>query len=132
MVNWIYKDEIIKSLSAVGPEKHWSEGTLVILNGLKENKVFYSNALNTEGQNCFADCLFEETLKNFHSLINNLHHKKSLDSETCDFIAKFYTYSFTYMTIDWIKTGMVDTPEIFMRKLSDITDPCLLTFLNKL
>lgn len=131
LVNWIYKDEIIKSLSTVDPKKHWSEGTLVVLNGLKENKTFYLNALTTEGQNCFAECLFEETLKNFHTLINNLHNEKHFDSETYDFVTKFYAYSFTYMTIDWIKAGMVDTPEVFMHRLSEITDLGLLKFLDQ-
>lgn len=132
LVNWIYKDEIIKEISKIDIEKHWSEGTLIILNGLKGNKDFYTNALKTEGQNNFEEYLFLETVKNFHNVIENFLGINEIHPKALEFISRFYSYSFTYMTIEWIMNGMKETPEELMKKFVLLTENSLSESTEKL
>lgn len=132
LVNWIYKDEIIKELSKITADKHWSVGTLIILNGLKSSKSFYINALKTEGQNSFKECLFLETLNNFRDVINKILNTRKIKTNKLDFIARFYAYSFTYMTIEWIMDDMKDSPEELMNSFIVITENGIADSVEKL
>jgi hypothetical protein len=63
LVNWVFKNEI-QNIYDVHEGNHWSKSMLLGYRKMLENKSFYINALNSQGQNCFKSFFCEITFKN--------------------------------------------------------------------
>lgn len=125
LVNWVYYNEAIKSISDCSDLKNWSEGIYKTLMYFQENKRFYVNALNTPGQNAFDEYLFEVTHRLIINVVNDLSAYINLPSKDRKFIADFYSHAFVGCVIQWIKNGMKESPEIITERMKHIVDGSL-------
>ena len=64
LVNWIYYTEAIENIANCKNYAHWTDGMYKTLIYFMNNKSFYTNALNTPGQNAFDGYLFKGNLLN--------------------------------------------------------------------
>ncbi len=78
---------------------------------MQKDKRFYIQALNTEGQNCFKDYLFEETYKLAEAHTQEILGSRKIDEALMNLISEYFAHAFTGVTIDWVKKGMTMSPE---------------------
>lgn len=131
LVNWIYYREAIESLGDCKDYPHWSDGMLKTLVYLMENKAFITNALKAPGQNTFYGYFYDMTYELIIGVINDLSKDMNIFPEDKSFIADFYTHAFTGVTIQWVKSGMKNTPEEMVEKLKDIVEGSLMGALSR-
>lgn len=122
LVNWIYYSEVIESIADSKHYDNWSDGILKILLHINKNRAFYINALNTPGQNAFDGYLFEVTHKLAMGVVNEVAEGMNVFDPDKNFIADFYTHAFVGLTVQWIKKGMHDPPEIIVDRLKDLVE----------
>lgn len=121
LINWIYKNDVIDELAQY-KNFHWSYKTLHILKCLQKDKKFYIQALNSKGQNCFADYLYEETYKLADTRTQEILGDQVMDGTLRNQISEFYAHAFTGTTINWVKKGMNISPEQLAAFLKIIAD----------
>lgn len=131
LVNWVYYNEAVKSVSDYSNYEHWSDGIRKVFLYLLENKTFYINALNTPGQNAFDGYLFDVTHQLIMKVAEDVSSGMGISDADKNFIADFYTYAFVGITVRWVKNGMKESPETISDRIKDIVDGSLLRALAR-
>lgn len=120
LINWIFYNEVITPLIDRLTFENWSEKILQMLNTIKSNSKFYSNALNTEYGNEFRDYLFSITTRVFNGIIDTITEDYFLEKADKKFLSEFYAYGVAGTIIKWVTTGMKESPEnivLYMKHL---------------
>ena len=131
LVNWIYYSEAIESISDCKNYAHWTDGMYKTLVYFMNNKSFYTNALNTPGQNGFDGYLFEKTYDLIMGVVNDISSNLNVAPTDKNFIADFYTHAFVGITVQWIKDSMKESPELMVDKLNDVVEGSMLGALTR-
>ncbi len=137
LVNWIYYTEAIENLADCKNYAHWTDGMYKTLVYFMDNKSFYTNALNTPGQNAFDGYLFKKTYDLIMGVVNDISTSinDSLGIKVSDtdknFIADFYTHAFVGITVQWIKNKMMESPKTMVGKLNDVVEGSMLGALTR-
>jgi len=121
LVNWIYHTEVTECIANCDHYDNWTDGMQRTLCYLMENNSFYINALNTPGQNSFDGYFFEFSCELIMGVVNDLSLGRNISDEDKKFIADFYTHAFVGVIVQWIKTGMKDSPQIMVEKMENVT-----------
>lgn len=131
LVNWIYYTEVTECIANCNHYKNWTDGMYRTLCYLTNNKSFYTNALNTPGQNAFDEYFFKFSWKLIMGIINDSALNMNIPEVDKNFIADFYTHAFVGVIVQWIKTGMKDSPQIMVDKMENVTCGSLLGALSR-
>jgi len=121
LVNWIYHTEVTECIANCRHYDNWTDGMHRTLCYLMENNTFYINALNTPGQNSFNGYFFEFSCELIMGVVNDLSLGRNISDVDKKFIADFYTHAFVGVIVQWIKTGMKDSPQIMVEKMENVT-----------
>lgn len=122
LVNWIYSTEVVASTAESWTYEQWSDGIMEILRIMKKNQSFYTNALNSSGQNTFSDYLFSVTREMTLQVFGSLSSKDSIDEEGLMFMAEFITHGLVGIISKWVKSGMPLTPEQLHSRIIHLVD----------
>lgn len=131
LLNTIFYNDVIVELIDGFSIDNWAEKFLTMLNTLKKNSKFYKNALHTSYGGEFRTYLLNLTQKLLYNLIGTLTGENSVDDLDRVYVAKFFAYGITGTIIDWITTGMKDSPEFITNHLKDIIDDCKILIVAK-
>ena len=131
LVNWIYYTEVIENLAGGTNYAHWTDAMYKTLIYFSSNKSFYTNALNTPGQNAFDGYLFKETYDLIMGVVNDISLGLDVSATDKSFIADFYTHAFVGITVQWIKSSMKEPPHIMVDRLNDVVEGSLLGALTR-
>lgn len=108
LVNWIFDTEFIATLQLPDISDDWQ-----LLHSLcayfHKERVFYRNALEIRGQNCFQDYFIESIQPFISMLISDIY----TGGEHLDFYVTFYTDAFLTALIRWLNEGTSIPPEQF-------------------
>ena len=126
LVDWIYYTEAIENLADCKNLAHWTDGMYKTLVYFMNNKSFYINALNTPAQNAFDGYLFEKTYDLIMGVVNDISSGIKVSDIDKNFIADFYTHAFVGITVQWIKSGMKESPKEMVGKLNDVVEGSML------
>lgn len=124
LVNWIYNNEVVATISSISEGADWSTAMLNVLNIMKKEKIFYIGSLNLDRQCMFHDFLFDATRDMLVKVIGkyNMLEKFRMDSTDCVFVAEFYTYGLVGMVIQWARSGMKESPTEVVGRLANFID----------
>lgn len=131
LVNWIYSNEVIANMLSYSDLEHWNEVFCSILIHMSDNKAFYTNALNTTGQNSFNDYFFEVTEELILNVLEDLTEGMNISKEDKKFIADFYSFAFIGLAIQWARNDMKEDPKVITAKLKEIVDGTMLRIVSK-
>ena len=131
LVNWIYYTEVIENLDGLTNYAHWTDGMYKTLTYFVNNKFFYTNALNTPGQNAFDEYFFKETYDLIMGVVNDISSGIEVSTINKSFIADFYTHAFVGITVQWIKSSMKEPPKLMVDRLSDVVEGSMLGALTR-
>jgi probable dihydroxyacetone kinase regulator len=131
LVNWIYNTEVTQCIANCKHFENWTDGMHRTLCYLMDNNCFYINALNTPGQNAFDGYFFEFCWELIKGVVNDLSLGMNVPDVDKKFIADFYTYAFVGIVVQWIKTGMKDSPETMVDKIEKMVEGSMLGALSR-
>lgn len=118
LVEWICIEDAEKALSANKTYNTWQEGFLSIFKLMKNDEIFIKNIY----KNVSLELLLEYLYKLVYPLIYNVVDEKALGLVVREddkvFIADFYKSAFVALVLKWIKNGMVEDPELIIKRLS--------------
>lgn len=122
LVNWIYYNEVVSAVTRNRTYEDWRGVVQDILNNMKQEQHFYMNALNVTGQNAFQDYFFDVTKSLLLEVIDEIEENKGIEQQDKDFIAEFYAYGLVSIAVQWARSGMKQTPDEMVRRLSNLID----------
>nr|WP_319488224.1 dihydroxyacetone kinase transcriptional activator DhaS [uncultured Caproiciproducens sp.] len=122
LVDWIYYNEVVSAVTQNRTFEEWSSVALDVLNTMKKEQYFYSNALCVTGQNAFQDYFFNVTKDLIGEMLGIISQGNRLDEEDRAFIAEFYSYGLVGMVIQWARCGMKQPPEQIVQRLTHFVD----------
>mgnify|MGYP000127315419 CR=1 FL=1 len=109
LMNWIYYNEIFLPLVNELNKENYDDAFKGMFNTMYQEKYLYANALSMSSEYGFKEYLYKVLEELVKSMVEN---KKSQD-------IKFYTYGFVGTIIDWVQTGMKDSPDELASWMSD-------------
>jgi probable dihydroxyacetone kinase regulator len=122
LVNWIYQTEAVEALAGFADYSCWQDCFLEIFRYLAQNRAFYVNALNTPGQNAFDGYLFEATHQLVLGVLEEIIGETPVTDVDKHFIADFYTHAFVGITVQWVRQGMKQSPEVMIDHINAIVE----------
>lgn len=135
LINWIFDTEIIAPLQAhinENKQNDWSGITRYCLEKMYENKSFYCNAIQFEGQNNLRDHMQEKNLESWQLLIHKYceesGHSQNIDN--LPFLIRYTSQAVCSMVINWALNGMTIPPET-MALMDDVATLGIYGIINK-
>ena len=122
LINWIFYNEIISPITENYNIDEWSDGILQTLKTLKAHSKFYINALNTPYSDEFRKYFCSVTAQLFSRVLDRVVQGYSRSAEVIDikFVSEFLSYGVSGSIINWILTGMKESPESVALKIKNI------------
>jgi len=130
LVNWIFSIEIIDGILRSTTLDNWMEGSIKLCCYVRDNKAFYTNAINANGQNCFIKFLYNLTEKQITMLCKEACSQRIMATDDLKFLIDFYYNAFIGVFTAWIKSDMKDSPEIIVRRWICVVDKSLEHYVN--
>ena len=121
LMNWIYSTETARFMSAYDSVEHWTDGLKDLCYYMQENRTFYTNALNTVGQNSFPDYLHGYISHISLSVIENTSNAE-FDRAKWEFFLLFFSTAFVAFIIRWANNGMKEDPAEYIMKIRSLFD----------
>lgn len=122
LVNWIYYNEVVAAVTRNRTYEDWRGVVRDILNNMKKEQPFYTNALNVTGQNAFQDYFFDVTKSLLLAVIDEIEENRNIDRQDKEFIAEFYAYGLVGLAVQWARSGMKQTPDEMVQRLGNLID----------
>ncbi|MDD4780980.1 MAG: TetR/AcrR family transcriptional regulator C-terminal domain-containing protein [Tissierellia bacterium] len=118
VVNFIYSKHADKCYLHLGNNYTWYDTCLEVLNVMREDKDFYINAVNFDGQNSLLQIIFSHGYKNCMDIIKKKNNTNTVD-ENLKFKLKFFIYGIIKSGEEWAKNGMIVSPEQIAKNIMD-------------
>ncbi len=125
VVNWIFETEIVGNIMECTTLDSWHEASYRMCRYFKQNCVFYKNAVNANGQNCFIQFLHVMVVGQMERLCKDAREQKRINDEDFTFLVEFYYSAFIGVFIPWVKDDMREDPDKLVRRWIGVTDKSL-------
>mgnify|MGYP001008414262 CR=1 FL=1 len=129
VINFIYTKHADKCYLHFGNNYTWYDACLKVLNTMLEEKYFYTNVINFDGQNSILQIIFTHGYKNCINVIKKMDNTNSVDQKL-EFKLKFYFYGIIRTGEEWVKGGMVLSPNELAKYIVDCMPMELYKYLN--
>ncbi len=93
---------------------------LFFLQHLREQRAFYLNALKTVGQNSFYHMWLDQACRSVEDYFESLPAYNGIPKEDLRFYAKYLSYAYVNMNIEWLENDGPETPEEMSEKIDRI------------
>lgn len=111
VMSWIFYTEITPLIGDTMSIEKWGSGMRALCHYIQENKAFYSNVVQFEGQNSLSDCLMDFYENLVQNIILNAGGEKVLGAQQIKIISRFYAHGMSGVLLDWIRNGMIKDPD---------------------
>lgn len=130
LLNMIFYNEVISELVDGLSVYNWYAKFLEMLKKIKNNSKFYRNALNISYGGEFRNYLLDVSTKLFYDTVETLSGNQPIDDKERSFISKFFAYGVSGMIIDWVTSGMKESPECITSHLKEIIEDGWIAFIT--
>ena len=131
LLNTIFYNDIIVELVDGFSLDNWTEKFLAMFVTIKNNGKFYKNALRTSYGNEIRTYLLDITQKLLYEFIGMLCEERLIKDIDRKYIAKFFSYGIIGVIIDWVTSGMKESPEYITKHLNEVIDDCRILIVTK-
>lgn len=122
IIKYFFLREIEKAFADYSDIESWQTGYMRLLKWAKDNKTLVMNTYFSAKREYVEIFLKKVTKKYISKIVRNEAKGYSVTETQCAFIEDFYTLSFSAFTLEWIRLGMVETPENIVKRISLIVD----------
>lgn len=111
VITFIFYTEITPLIGDSMSIEHWGSGMRALCRYLQENRTFYLNVLQFQGQNSLSECLMVFYQNLVQSILVNAGGDRILGPEQIRVIARFYAHGLIGVLLTRAQNGMVSDPE---------------------
>lgn len=122
LLGWIFKSEALEAIKDYKTYSTWQLGFLKIFQYVEDNRSFCLSTFHSLGRDHLETFLNSVTFDLLYSVVEEIAGETDLHEEDKCFIARFYTYGFVSLMLEWLKSGIKEKPEIIIDKLSKLVD----------
>jgi probable dihydroxyacetone kinase regulator len=132
VVNWVFTVDIIDGILKSTTFEDWAEGSYKLCRYIKDNKTFYKNAVNANGQNCFIQFLRTLTTLQLKKLCTGYLEKGILTDTDFNFLVEFYYNAFIGVFTPWVKDDMKENPDLLVKRWVGVVDKSLEHYISSI
>ena len=121
LIHWIISSEIDQVFSDSLSITNWNQYLLELLKYFHLNKVFYLNIFYSLKYKCLEEKIVSYCRKKLNILIEANDVNFKLAKSEKKFLSDFYSYALTGIFLNWIKTGINESPEKMINIISRLT-----------
>lgn len=118
LVEWICREECSAALGGPLDRETWQDGFCDLCRYVLENRSFFVNVCNSIGREQAENYLYRVTYSILRSAVDELAGDMLIGEEEKKFIADFYKFAFVGVELDWLRSGMRESPEELAGRLS--------------
>lgn len=118
LVEWICREECSAALGGPLDRETWQEGFCDLCRYVLENRSFFVNVCNSIGREQAENYLYRVTYSILRSAVDELAGDMLIGEEEKKFIADFYKFAFVGVELDWLRSGLRESPEELAGKLN--------------
>ena len=124
LLNWIFRTEVLVELTTDLTVDTWPRNLGRMLFVLKEQKVFYKNALKYSFQDEFHEYLFKVSNTLIYNIISHMDEERKISEEDKQFLSSFFSYGVVGSIISWVTEGMTKPPEEMIAIIVNLVNAC--------
>lgn len=122
LLGWVFKSEALESINNYKTYDTWQLGFLKIFQYVEQNRCFCVSTFHSLGRDHLESFLNNLTFDLLISVIDEIAGDQPLSLENKHFIARFYTFGFVGLMLDWLRLGVKEKPEAIADKLSKLIE----------
>ena len=131
LAEWSLMKETESALAGRVTTNTWQEALRDLFDLVIENRKYIGGLLHPSTRDHLESYINHLTDAFFLEIRSELSQGLSLKKEDEEFIAAFYRHAFVGMIIDWVISGMKETPEEMIRKLRLIIEGNLISAIRR-
>lgn len=131
LIEWCCEEDAKRILQGKKDYGTWQEGVKVVFQEVLENKPFVMNVYHSVGREQIETYLYRMIRPLLLDVINAREESNLVREEDKNFIADFYKYALVGLILEWVRTGMKETPEKIVERLSVVMQGDLVGALNR-
>lgn len=131
LIEWIYTEEAVSNIAKYKTYETWQHGFSIVFEYVKRNLTFCKNCLNSAGRDYLERYLHDTTYNLLYGVVTEVAQKKNIPQQDLSFIAKFYTYAFIGIMIEWIRSGAKDDPVKIIDDINRLIEGDIYKAINK-
>lgn len=118
LIDWICQMEGERAIGNNRNAATWQEGFLHLCQSVLENKTFVENVYHSVKREQIENYLYRVT----HVLLMDIMEEQHapLREKDREFIVRFYQYAFVGISLNWVKSGMKESPEALTESVSKL------------
>ncbi len=120
LIEWICMEEGARAIQGHKNYSTWQEGFQALCYKVIENRIFVENVYHSVQREQIENYMYTV----MHHLLIGVVEEQSTDLEVSEedkcFVADFYKYAFVGIALNWVKTGMKESPEELTKQVSTL------------
>lgn len=117
LVEWCLVEDAAKALNGKKTYDTWRQGFVQIFQRALENKALIMNVYHCVSRDQVEQYLYKLIFDLLMGVVEEQAAGIAVSEADKIFIANFYKYAFTGIMLDWIKQGMLESPEHILDRL---------------
>lgn len=122
LIEWIFENDITSHFIKAR-ERIWVSNTEHLLTVFHEDRSFYCQAIKSDIRDTFEVLLFQATYVKAKEFFDSISENARNQMERYEFAARFYSYAFTGMYMEYISSGAKTSPSAEAGKFYDLIEP---------
>ena len=120
LLGWLFIEESKKVIGSKKTYTTWQQGFLEAFKYVNNDKSLIINVYNSVGREYLENYLYSIVYELLKDIVEEKAEGMNVSAEDKKFVADFYKYAFVGLSLEWIRTGMKDEPEIIIEKLGKL------------
>ena len=120
LIDWICQEEASRALEGKNTYRTWQEGFKALCRTVLENRAFIQNVYHSVQREQVENFMYKVVYGLLIDVVEEQAEGLRVREKDKRFIADFYKYAFVGVALDWVKTGMKETPEELTEALSTL------------
>lgn len=125
LINWIFENEIINIISDGINIDNWNTKIRDMFTLIQKDKKFYSNAIKHTNSE-FHSYILKVATDQFRNVVKKMQlmMNQQISQKDETFIADFFGYGTAGVVVEWVETGMKETPDELATRLEHLVVDC--------
>lgn len=122
LIEWICQEEGAKAIAGRKDHETWQDGLLALCRSVLKNRAFIENVYHSVQREQLENFLLQVCHDLLMDVVEEQSHGLSVREEDKQFVADFYKYAFVGIALNWVKTGMRQSPEDLTAQISTLVN----------
>ena len=120
LVEWICMEDARAAKAGRYDSDTWQDGLLRLCRSVLNDRVFIESAYRSIQREKVENYMYDVTYDILINVIEKQAGSHDIPESDKKFIADFYKYAFVGIALDWVRTGMKESPEDLVAKVSTL------------